>query len=47
MVQSLRDLNVIIKHFKIYPTAFGVLTRKSSDLKLFYKIVSLINKKNI
>jgi hypothetical protein len=41
MVQSLRDLHVIIDHFKNYP----LLTKKSEDFKLFSQIVTLINKK--
>jgi hypothetical protein len=41
MVQSLKDLNVIINHFNNYP----LLTKKCEDFKLFSQIVTLIHKK--
>lgn len=41
MVQSLRDLNVIINHFEKYP----FLTKKFEDFKLFSQIFTLINQK--
>jgi len=41
MIQSLRDLSVIINHFNKYP----LLTKKWEDFKLFSEIVTLINQK--
>ena len=41
MVQSLRDLSVIINHFNEYP----LLTKKYEDFKLFSEIITLINQK--
>lgn len=41
MVQSLKDLNVIVNHFEKYP----LLTKKLEDFKLFTQIVTLVNKK--
>ena len=41
MIQSLRDLNVIINHFNKYP----LLTKKWEDFKLFSEIITLINQK--
>ena len=42
MVQSLRDLNIIVNHFERYP----FLTKKREDFILFAQIVTLI-KENI
>lgn len=41
MVQSLRDLNIIVNHFERYP----FLTKKREDFILFAQIVTLINKR--
>ena len=41
MVQSLRDIDVIINHFEKYP----LLTKKLEDFQLFSQIVTLIHKK--
>lgn len=41
MVQSLKDINVIVNHFEKYP----LLTKKREDFLLFAQIVSIINKK--
>jgi hypothetical protein len=41
MVQSLKDLNVIINHFYKY----SLLTKKLEDFKLFAQIVTLVNQK--
>lgn len=41
MVQSLRDLIVVVNHFKKHP----LLTKKFEDFKLFSQIVTLVNRK--
>ena len=41
MVQSLKEISVVINHFKRYP----LLTKKSEDFKLFSQIVTLISQK--
>jgi len=41
MVQSLRDLIVVVNHFEKYP----LLTKKLEDFKLFSQIVTLVNRK--
>lgn len=41
MVQSLRDLNIIINHFEKYP----LLTKKREDYLLFSQIIILMNQK--
>jgi len=40
-VQSIKDLNIIILHFKIYP----LLTQKQADFELFCMIIDLMGKK--
>jgi hypothetical protein len=41
MVQSLRDLNIIVNHFEKYP----LLTKKREDYLLFSQIITLMNQR--
>ena len=40
MVNSFRDIHIIIEHFDKYP----LITQKQADFKLFKSVVNLINK---